>query len=263
MNPYLKALIVDDELLARDIIRQLLKKHEELIIVGESSSGLKAVQAIEDLEPDIVFLDVQLPDLNGFQIIKEVEISFKGIFIFTTAHNKYAVEAFETSAVDYLLKPFSEERFDKAVQKAIEHFKAFRELNTQRATDKLLNVYQQLLGKEGIKRHMQRVLVRENKKIFMISLKDVYYFEASGDYVKIQLKNKTHLINESLNNMEKQLDAQQFVRIHRSFIVNIDFIKEFIPHFNNEYIIVLENDAQVKLSRSYKNLFKEIIGRQL
>ena len=263
MREELKVLIVDDELLARDIIKQFLKKYEGLQIIGESSSGIKTIQAIEELEPDIVFLDIQMPDLNGFEVIREVELSFKGLFVFTTAYNKYAVEAFETSAVDYLLKPFSEERFDKAIKKAIHHFEVFKLANSQKALDKLLTAYQQLISKEGSKGFMQRILVRESKKIFMIPLKDIYYFEGSGDYVKLQLKNKTHLINESLNNLEKQLDPQQFIRIHRSFIVNLDFIKEFIPHFNGEYIIVLENDAQVKLSRSYKNLFKEIIGKQM
>jgi two-component system LytT family response regulator len=263
MNAPLNVLIVDDERLARDIIRNFLHKYENLVITGESSSGLQAIEAIETLKPDLVFLDVQMPDLNGFQIIKEVERDFKGLFVFTTAYNHYAVAAFETSAVDYLLKPFSEERFDSAVQKALKHLAAYKVLDAQKTVDQLLSAYHELSQKEGAKKYLQRLLVRESKKLFMVSLKEVYYLEASGDYVKVHQHHKTHLVNESLNSLEKQLDPAQFLRIHRSYIVNLDYIKEFIPYFNSEYILVLENNAQVKLSRSYKNLFKDLIGRQL
>ena len=262
MNAKLKSLIVDDEPLAREVIRQFCGKYEELIVVGECGSGLQAVQAIEELLPDIVFLDVQMPDLNGFEVIKEVEGVFKGIYVFTTAHNQYAIDAFETNTVDYLLKPFTEQRFDKAVQKSLQFAFAFKQTHTENAIDRLLFTYNQIISKDAGKAYLQRVLVRESKKLFMVPLRDVYYFEGSGDYVKIQLHNKSHLINESLSNLENQLDPHQFMRIHRSFIVNMDYIKEFIPHFNSEYIIVLQNNMQVKMSRSYKSQFNQLIGKQ-
>lgn len=263
MHNKLKILVVDDEPLARDVIKQFCRKYEQFTIVGECGSGLQAVEAIEKFSPDIVFLDVQMPDLNGFEVIREMEGIFKGIYIFTTAHNEYAIDAFETNTVDYLLKPFTEERFDKAVNKTLQYIKAAKDIQTETAIDRLLLSYNQIASGNGSKTWLQRVLVRENKKLFMVSLKDVYYFEGSGDYVKIQLQNKSHLINESLTNLDKQLDPGQFVRIHRSFIVNLDYIKEFIPHFNGEYIIVLQNNLQVKLSRSYKSQFNHLIGKQL
>lgn len=263
MPAKVSALIVDDEKLARNVIKKFLQEYDNIDIAAECSSGIEALQQIETLQPDLVFLDIQMPDLNGFQVIKEVEVQYCPVYIFITAHNKYAVEAFEVSAIDYLLKPFTRERFDKAVKKSLEHLSAFRELKVNDAVEKLLKVYAQLCNKETNALYIQRVLVKENKKIFMLPLKDVYYIESSGDYVKFQLKNKSHLVNESLNNLETRLNPAQFLRIHRSFIINLDYIKEFIPHFNGEYFVVMENDAQVKLSRSYKNLFKEIIGRQL
>ncbi len=263
MSTKLKALIVDDEPLARDVIRRFCGKYEQLEVIAECGSGLHAVEAIEEHCPDIVFMDVQMPDLNGFEVIKEVEGKFKGTYVFTTAHNQYAIDAFETNAVDYLLKPFTEQRFDKAMQKTLKHILAFKETNTRDAIERLLLTYEQVAAKNAKKTYLQRVLVRENKKLFMVSLRDVYYFEGSGDYIKIQLNNKSHLINESLSNLEQQVDPKQFVRIHRSFIVNIDHIKEFIPHLNGEYIIVLQNNAQVKMSRSYKSQLNQLIGRQL
>src|SRR5438874_8176575 len=139
MNRKIKALIVDDEPLARDVIKRFCENYEELEIIGECGSGLQAVHAIEEHSPDIVFLDVQMPDLNGFEVIKEVEGKFNGIYVFTTAYNQYAIDAFEANAVDYLLKPFTEERFNNAMEKILQHVLAFQELHTKNAIDRLLS----------------------------------------------------------------------------------------------------------------------------
>jgi len=258
----MRTIIVDDEKLSRDLIRTLLKDHPLIETIAECTNGLEALQCIVDTQPDLVFLDIQMPDLNGFQVIKELPGDNKPLFIFVTAYDKYALHAFEVSAVDYLLKPFTEERFNSAIQKAFSHVSGTRQSEFNKAVEKLLAIYADLKLKDIKKEWLNRILVRENKKIFLVSLKDVYCLEASGDYVRVHLKNKSHLVNNSLNNLETQLDPDQFVRIQRSAIINKERIKEFIPHFNGEYVIVLENDLQVKLSRSYKHLFKELAGNK-
>jgi len=263
MQPKIKALVVDDEKLARDMLTSLLTNYSDIEVLEECSSGLDALQAILTHEPDLVFLDIQMPDLNGFQVIREIPPESKCVFIFITAHDKYAVQAFEASAIDYLLKPFSSERFDKAVLKALNHLAASRERNLHKAIDHLLRMYDNLISRQGHLSCIQKILVKESKKIFMVPVQEVYYIEASGDYIRIHLKNKSHLVNESLDNIQAQLNPKEFFRIHRSFIVNVQYIKEFVPHFNSEYFIILENDAQVKLSRSYKDQFRSLIGKSL
>jgi len=258
----IKAIIVDDEKLSRDVIRTFLKDDTSIEIVSECSNGLEALQCIGDVKPDLVFLDIQMPDLNGFQVMQELPGDARPSFIFVTAYEKYALKAFEVSAVDYLLKPFTEERFKQALQKALTHISNTRQTEFGKAVEKLLHVYADLKGKDVKKEYLDRILVRENKKLFLVPLKDVYCLEASGDYVRLHLKHKNHLVNESLNNLETKMDPERFVRIHRSAIINKERIREFIPHFNGEYVIILENDLQVKLSRTYKHLFKELIGNQ-
>ncbi len=258
----IRVLIVDDEILSRDVIRAFLKSQHHIEVVSECSNGLEALQCIADLKPDLVFLDIQMPDLNGFQVIKELPAETMPAFIFVTAYEKYALKAFEVSAIDYLLKPFTEERFRHAVQKAVIQISNSKQSEFNKAVEKLLHVYSDLRGKDLNKEYLNRLMVRENKKIFLVPLKDIYCLEASGDYVRLHLKNKNHLINESLNNLETKIDPNTFVRIHRSAIINKERIKEFIPHFNGEYVIILENEMQVKLSRTYKHLFKELIGNQ-
>jgi two-component system LytT family response regulator len=256
----IRAIIVDDETLSRDLIRAFLKDQEYIETIAECSNGLETLQCIIDTRPDLVFLDIQMPDLNGFQVIKELPADIKPLFIFVTAYDKYALQAFEVSAIDYLLKPFTEERFNSAIKKAVAQIFNSKQSEFNKAVEKLLLIYSDLKFKDLRKEYLNRLLVRENKKIFLVSVKDVYCLEASGDYIRLHLRTKSHLINDSLNNLETRLDPDQFVRIHRSAIINKEKIKEFIPHFNGEYVIVLENNMQVKLSRTYKHLFKELIG---
>ena len=257
----IRAIIVDDEELSRDVIRAFLKDQDNIEVIAECSNGLDTLQTIVDTRPDLVFLDIQMPDLNGFQVIKELPADIKPLYIFVTAYDKYALHAFDVSAIDYLLKPFTQERFNTAVAKAVSQILNSRQSEFNKAVENLLVIYSDLKLKDLKKEYLNRILVRENKKIFLVPLREVYCLEASGDYVRLHLKNKNHLINDSLNNLETKLNPDQFTRIHRSAIINKEMIKEFIPHFNGEYIIVLENNMQVKLSRTYKHLFKELVGK--
>jgi two-component system LytT family response regulator len=258
-----RVLIVDDERLSRNIVRKFLEEYDNIEIAGESASGLEALQQIEALRPEIVFLDIQMPDLDVFEVIQETEKIDSPLYIFITAHNKYAVDAFEASAFDYLLKPFSRERFGLAVERALSHLLAFKDSKVNGSIKMLLDKYQELINKDESRSYIQRILIKENKKISLLPLKDVYYMESSGDYVKLWVQNRSYIINESLSNLERQLNPNQFSRIHRSFIINIDHIREFIPHHNGEYFVVMENNEHVKLSRTYKEQFKELIDRKL
>jgi two-component system, LytTR family, response regulator len=260
MNP-LRTLIADDEELSRDYIKRLVDANPQIEIIGECVNGVDTLQNIIDLKPDLVFLDIQMPDLNGFQVISELQGETKPLFIFITAHDQYALSAFEVSAIDYLLKPFTRERLENAIHKAGLFTASSRQSEFNRSVENLLQVYLQMKGKDLMKQYLTRILIKENKKIFLLPLKEVYCIEASGDYVRLHSRHKNHLVNNSLNNLETQLDPEQFVRVHRSSIINKEKIKEFIPHFNGEFIIILENGIEVKLSRSYKHLFKELTNK--
>src|SRR6476619_2923723 len=170
MQAKTRVLIVDDERLSRNIVRKFLGEYDNIEITGESASGLEALQQIEAVRPEIVFLDIQMPDLGGFEVIKETEKIYSPLYIFTTAHNKYAVDAFEASAFDYLLKPFSRERFGLAVERALSHLHAFKDSKVNGSIKMLLDKYQELINKDESRSYIQRILIKENKKISLLPL---------------------------------------------------------------------------------------------
>jgi two-component system LytT family response regulator len=261
MNP-VKALIADDERLAREYLKQLLACHAGIEIIGECRNGVETVNAIFSLQPGLVFLDIQMPDLNGFDVIREVqkEMSMPAI-VFTTAYEEFALKAFDVSAVDYLLKPFTEERFSEAITKALGLMEKNRLSETNAAIETLLKLYNQKKESRPLEIYPSRILVKANKRIFFVSVEDIIWLEASGDYVKIHLKDAHYLLNDSLNNIEQTLDPQRFIRVHRSHMVNLECITEFKPYFNGEYILVMNNRQEVKLSRSYKDKMKTLLGK--
>jgi two-component system LytT family response regulator len=258
----IKAVIVDDEALSRDVVREFLKKHPSVEIIAEGTNGIEAVNLVSELNPDLLFLDIQMPELNGFDVLKELDSAVLPLIVFTTAHDRYALKAFEASAIDYLLKPFDQERFDKAIERVIKFIpgtdKNYRE--TERI--KILNQYAAISDQaNGHPSFIERLLVRENKKIILIQVRDVQVFEADSDYVRLHTEGtKKHLINNSLTSLEVLLNPNQFVRIHKSTIIRIDAIAEMHPHFNGEFKIFMKNGAEVKLSRSYKKALQKISG---
>jgi two-component system, LytTR family, response regulator len=261
MNP-IKVIIADDERLARDYIRQLLAGYVNMVIIDECKNGLDTVNAVFSKQPDLIFLDIQMPDLNGFEVIQEIKKEMKMPFIiFTTAYEQFALRAFEVSATDYLLKPFTENRFDEAVKKAIDQLEKNKLSETTAAVEALLRLYNQKKQEKELEVYPSRILVKTNKRMLFVNTDDIYWLEASGDYVKINLKSNNYLINESLSNFEKTLDPDIFIRVHRSHIVNVNFITEFKPYFNGEYILVMGNGQEVKLSRSYKDKIKTLLGK--
>lgn len=247
-----RAIIADDELLARNVIKKYLTEFPQVEIVAECENGLTALNKINRLHPDLVFLDIEMPELDGLSLLNELE--FTPMIVFTTAYNQYAIKAFELNAVDYLLKPFDRSRFSSAVQKVLRQKTSPGNLQAQ------LDQLQKAIGeiKTG-KKFTTRILIKGNNTYSFLNVNEIMWFQAYSDYVKIHTKEKFYLKNISLNELEAKLDTETFVRIHRSTIVNFNFIKKMQPYFNGEYYIYLTNGEKLKLSRSYKDKIKFII----
>ncbi|KAB2877918.1 response regulator transcription factor [bacterium] len=247
----IRALIIDDEPPARKKIRQLLKNESRLEIIGEASDGLAAVEAIDRLNPDLVFLDIQMPKMNGFEVLQAVER--KPQIIFTTAFDRYALKAFDVRALDYLLKPFDETRFQEALNRAMD---TRRDQNAvhQKITDLLTEFQSQ-------QKHIHRLLLKSSGKIFFVKTNDIQWIEAEEKYVKLHLSKEWHLHRESMNSLENKLDSKQFIRIHRSHIVNLDYVKELQPWSHGDYVIILKDGAKLNLGRSYRERFMEVFGK--
>lgn len=260
----IKVIIADDERLSREYLKQLISAFSNLELICECKNGLETVNAVFTHQPDLVFLDIQMPDLNGFEVITEIKKEMKMPFIvFTTAYEQFALKAFEVCATDYLLKPFTEERFGEAINRTLDLLEKDKLSETNAAIEALLKLYNQSKPEKQIEIYPARILIKANRKMLFVDVADIYWLESSGDYIKIHLKGNYYLINDSLNNFEKSFDPEVFIRVHRSHIVNLKFITEFKPYFNGEYILLLANGQEVKLSRSYKDIIKKLSGKEL
>jgi two-component system LytT family response regulator len=248
----IRALIVDDEPLARDRIRELLKEHPEIEVIGEARNGREAIEVVMNQIPDLVFLDVQMPDLDGFDVLQNLNLDQLPLIIFVTAYDQHALRAFDVHAVDYLTKPFDRKRFAEAVDHAKVFMKGAREPDTAR----ILNMLQELRGSV---RYLERFAVKHGETIFFVRAEDVDAIEAQGNYVRLSLANSSHLLRDTLNNIESQVNPRKFVRIHRRTIVNIDRVKEVQTWARGEYRVVLITGAHYTLSRGYRQHFENFI----
>lgn len=246
----IRTLIADDEPLARKGLRSLLSKHEAFHIVGESSDGLEAVEHIRTLQPDVVFLDVQMPGLDGFGVVRTLGEVKLPVIVFVTAYDQYALDAFRVHALDYLLKPIDRDQF--AI--AIERVHAMLARPSQEQIADLVRA----LAKP--REYLERLMVKGTGKMTVLPLTDVDYFHADGDYVRIHIGSKYHLIREKLSHLEEQLDPAIFVRVHRSSIVRIDRIRELKPLFNGDHVIILRDGQQLSLSRTYRDRVLTALG---
>ena len=244
-------MIVDDEPLARRNIRLLLEKDAQIEILEECRDGREAVKAINALSPDLIFLDIQMPELDGFDVLERVGPEHIQAIIFVTAFDQYALKAFDVHALDYLLKPFDDERFANALRRAKDQIEA-REIN--RLSKRLLALLEERESQRQSSLHQQnhltRLMIKVSGRVVLLKVKDIDFIEADGNYAKLHVGRKAHLLREKLHDLESKLDPAKFVRIHRSTIVNLDRIKEMHPHFNGDYIVVLEDGRQLRLSRS-------------
>lgn len=249
------ALIVDDEPLAREKIRRLLRNENGVEIIGEAVSGEEAVEMIEQQKPDLVFLDIQMPEMNGFEVLKTIKNDSLPAVIFVTAYDKYAIKAFEVHALDYLLKPFDSERLQSALERVREQMDA---KNHGEFDERLLSLLSDLKAE---REYPQRLVLKTAGRVYFIKTSDIDWIEAAGNYVKLHIGKDTHLLRETMNNTEAKLDPEKFLRIHRSSLVNIDRIKELNPLFNGDYLVILEGNTELTLSRNYHDRLRELFEK--
>jgi len=237
-----RALIVDDEPLARQRIRTLLKDEPEVDVVGECGDAASAVNEIVSLEPDLIFLDVQMPVMNGFEVLDATQDKHRPAIIFVTAYDQYAVQAFESNALDYLLKPYKRGRFSDALAKAKAQI-----LRGQSGleNDKLVRLLEQ------IRSESQRLVVRSAGRVLFLRLDEIDWIEAAGNYVLLHARSEAHEIREKMNALERRLPAGRFLRIHRSYIVNLDSAQELRPCGGGEYVLALRQGKELPVGASY------------
>ncbi len=243
----IRALIVDDEPIAREGLRTLLAAERDIEIISVSRNGREAIQAIREQKPDLVFLDVQMPKMNGLTVIEQIGVQQMPAVVFVTAYDKYALQAFEINALDYLLKPFDEERLQKTLQRVRKHFQHQSLDHLQTRLTALMN---QLSEKE--KKRPERFVVKSGGRIFFVNADEIDWIEAAGNYVQLHVGSQSHLLRQTMDGMEAELDPEKFLRIRRSIIVNMACIKELQSLSKGEYLIVLHNGAKLNSSRRYR-----------
>jgi two-component system LytT family response regulator len=252
-----RVVIADDEPLARERLRMLLGTEDWIDVVAECVDGTSTIAAIQKLRPDLVFLDVQMPGATGFDVIDAVGAARMPFVIFVTAYDRYALRAFDVHALDYLLKPFDRDRFQRAVARARQQLE--RDANGE-LERRLLAIVRDL---KPAHQRLERFVVKSAGRVFFVRAEEIDWIEAAGNYVKLHVGTDTHLFRETMNALEAQLDPDFFFRIHRSHIVNIERVKELQPWFNGEYVVFLRTGARLTLSRGYREKLQERIGRSL
>lgn len=245
----IRALIVDDEPLALQRIRMLSADESELEIIGECENAANALAAIKRDSPDLIFLDVQMPEMDGFELLHSLQGSRLPLVIFTTAFDRHAVRAFEAHALDYLLKPFQPDRFRAAMTRAREHLSDKQASAAARGLLDLLAAKQTAAPAPSTGSYLSRLTVRTDEKVVVIKTDDIDSIESAGNYVSVNARKESHILRETLNSLETQLDPEKFLRVSRSAIVNLDRVKEFQPMFKGEHIIVLQNGKRLPMTR--------------
>jgi len=247
----IRTLIVDDELLARERLRHLLANEPEIDLIGECSNGSEAVAMIREQRPDLVFLDVQMPELDGFGVLQEIDTTPRPAIVFVTAYEKFAVRAFEVHAVDYLLKPFDRGRFQAALQRALERF---RQPQSVALDERLSNLLAEL---KSSPKTLERLAVKSAGQVVFVRVADIDWIEAADNYVELHVGNNSHLLRERMSVLETRLPQHQFVRISRSAIVNLDRIKELQSLFRGTYTVVLQDGTRLTSSSTYRDKLEQ------
>jgi two-component system LytT family response regulator len=245
-SPKIRTLVVDDEPVARARMLSLLQGEPDIEIIGECESGQDAVSAIEQASPDLVFLDIQMPQMDGLQLTRALGDRMPAV-VFVTAYDEYALRAFEVHALDYLLKPFSAERFKAALTHARQHLSKRRTTGAHQAAPE----------------RRDRLVIKSSGRIYFVRTLEIDWCEAAGNYVRLHVGAQTHLVRGTMAYLESQLDPAQFVRVHRSTIVNVDRIQELRSSFNGEYIILLHDKTRLTLSRGYRDGLQTKLGKAL
>jgi two-component system LytT family response regulator len=244
----IRTLVVDDEPLARERIQRMLHDETDVEVLGECGNGSEAVSFIEEFLPDLVFLDIQMPEMNGFEVLQAIAPRrMPPAVIFVTAYDQYAIRAFDVHALDYLLKPFNRQRFQAALNRVREQIK-------KSEVDDRSEIFASLLSDLKLKKqHLEKFVLKSAGRIYFLKTDEVDWIEAAGNYLKLHVGKDTHLLRETMNGIEAKLDPVRFPRIHRSTIINAERIKELFPLFNGDYTLLLKNGTELTVSRNYRS----------
>jgi two-component system LytT family response regulator len=262
MQKPVRVMIVDDEPLARAAIKLLLKGDAEVEVIAEAGSGVEAVKLIKQNAPDLLFLDIQMPGMNGFEVLEKINVESIPAIIFVTAFDQYALRAFEVHALDYLLKPFDDARFEKALRQARAQIEQ-REIN--RLSHKLFSLLEDREEQQweaprtARSKYLTRLMIKSASRIFFLKVEEIDWIGAEDYYVRLHFGRKTHLLRETMNELEAKLDPEKFLRIHRSSIINLDRVKEMHAHFNGDYVVILRDGTELKLSRSRREQLQSLL----
>jgi two-component system, LytTR family, response regulator len=248
----IKTLIVDDEPLARKRIKQLLSGEPDVEIIGECGDGKAAIAALRDLQPDLIFLDVEMPGASGIEVLEKSRPDALPAVIFVTAYDEFTIKAFDFHAVDYLLKPYSEDRFREAVNRAR---RQVGQKGKQALNERFADLFDYLKLNQN---YLQRLIVNVKDRLITLPVGEIDWIETYGNYLKIHTRGKSYLLREMMNNLSARLDPEKFVRIHRSTLVNLDRVKEFQMMFGGQYAVILRDGTELTLSRNYR---QEVMGR--
>jgi two-component system LytT family response regulator len=266
----IRAMVVDDEPLAREGIRVLLEKDEEVECVAECGDGREAVREIERVAPDLLFLDIQMPEMDGFEVLQALDEEDLPVVVFVTAYDEYAIRAFEVHALDYLLKPYDDDRFFRALDRVKAEVKHRRDTEfTERLAALLENrsdwpeARGSGEGRGAAAEAGDRIMVKSSGRIQFVSVEEIDWIEAAGDYVRLHTGERSHLLRETMKAMEERLDSDRFVRVHRSTIVKLDHVREVRSSDSGQYDVVLQDGTRRSLSRSGRERLEEALGSTL
>lgn len=248
----ISTIIVDDESLARKRLKRLLKQEERIEVVAVCKNGAEAVQKINEMKPSLIFMDIQMPGRDGFEVIREIDREdYYPNIIFVTAYDEYALKAFEVHAMDYLLKPFDKEKFFESLDRAVEIINQSHTQQLWQRLDDLINTRKESTN------HLSRIMIKTSDRIFFLPVDEIDWIESAGNYVRIHSGDENYLLRETMTNMEDKLDPDTFFRVHRSTIINLDKVKELEQWFHGDYQIIMETGEKLTLSRNYKELLRK------
>lgn len=252
----IRAIIIDDEPLARERIRTLLVEHSDITVIGECRDGQEAVTAILADRPDLIFLDIQMPELDGFEVIQAINDEYTPATVFITAFDAHAIRAFEVNAIDYLLKPIDAARFEKTLRRVLDRLSSSPAKSGEEADDQLFAFLERLKAEP---KYSTRFVVRTGSKLSFVRVSDVDWIDAADNYARLHVSGREHLVRETLKSIETQLDPEIFVRVHRSLIINLDCIESVEPAFHGEYLVTMKDGAKLTTSRSYSERLRKLL----
>ena len=268
----LKTIVVDDETMSRKLILSCLEDLPEIEILAECSNGREALTTVLEQEPDLMFLDISMPGLNGFDVIKKIQPELLPMVIFCTAFERYALEAFDVHAVDYIVKPLDEQRLQLAVKRAVARFHEEQHLGENKASllgaiDSIttdVSEHQHLPGKTGVSSSpvepVRKITIKDRDSIRLVKVDTIAWVDAAGDYMCVHAEGETHIMRCTMKQLLKDLDDSVFKQVHRSTIVNLNCIKEVIPHTKGEYFLQIDNGERIKVSRKYRGSIKSFLA---